>query len=531
MSAERATRFRLSELLEDHAGWGLLATAPLVLVLAGLDRGSLALHFGIGLIAALFLIVLFTRSLENDARVRAMFRAAYLFGALALVGSVLPFMVLDEPFFLGARLDARARSETCVDCDGARQQDFVPTAIAVLVGCPFPDPKQSTAGDPAESLPQPVPAKAAKDALRCGGILPQWIVSVGGAIPRCAVTGKCRACEGTGCEDALELADLARTADKNAASARSAAEKAVKEALAARDLYVDGRGGETARTAYLKGREKANEAESKAAKLERAAVAARKRAEAAKPGSTLAESLGGNLVFGGLVVPLYFLVLALLGASVSLVRKLPEFQLRALPSYREEFLKQPEANRDPKKNPIPPAEAREFVIFQVVQVATALPIAFLAYAWAKPDDLAEAAVLGFAAGFSSELFLMAIRGVVDRAIGVGLRKPLTQIDSGLVSGLEKARPKPAGAPPKSLASGPPSNIRVGAPVQLAQRIGIFLPGSRGVIREVTPAGELVVQIERAHTGEPMTSLLSAYDVSFFAEPSADLAPEPGQATG
>jgi len=57
----------------------------------------------------------------------------------------------------------------------------------------------------------------------------------------------------------------------------------------------------------------------------------------------------------GLVVPLYVIVLSLMGSAVSMTRKVPEHQRRAL---------------DPKE-PLTNAQAREYLVFQIMQVLSA----------------------------------------------------------------------------------------------------------------------------------------------------------------
>jgi translation initiation factor IF-1 len=72
--------------------------------------------------------------------------------------------------------------------------------------------------------------------------------------------------------------------------------------------------------------------------------------------------------------------------------------------------------------PMSGAYARETIVFQVVQVLCAPGVAIIAFSWAKPEEIGANIVLAFAAGFSSEMFLMAVRGVVERMIHGGTRK-------------------------------------------------------------------------------------------------------------
>ena len=100
----------------------------------------------------------------------------------------------------------------------------------------------------------------------------------------------------------------------------------------------------------------------------------------------------------GLVVPLYVIVLALFGSAVSMTRRVPEYQRRAMSA------------QDSMSN----IEAREKLVFQIMQVISAPLIAVTAYAIVKPGSLSEAVVVGFGSGFASEPILLMIRGMVDK---------------------------------------------------------------------------------------------------------------------
>ena len=129
----------------------------------------------------------------------------------------------------------------------------------------------------------------------------------------------------------------------------------------------------------------------------------------------------GAPITGGVVVPVYFLILALLGALINMARKIPEFQRRVSSSYHQNYKYWLAKNPD-LALPMSGAYARETVIFQVVQVLCAPGVAIIAFSWAKPEAIGANVVLAFAAGFSSEMFLMAVRGVVERMIHGGTRK-------------------------------------------------------------------------------------------------------------
>ena len=103
-------------------------------------------------------------------------------------------------------------------------------------------------------------------------------------------------------------------------------------------------------------------------------------------------------ITGGLVVPLYIIVLALIGSAISMTRRVPEYQRRAM------------SVQDPLSN----SEAREKLVFQMMQVISAPLIAVTAFAIVRPASISEAVVVGFGSGFASEPILLMIRGLVEK---------------------------------------------------------------------------------------------------------------------
>lgn len=101
---------------------------------------------------------------------------------------------------------------------------------------------------------------------------------------------------------------------------------------------------------------------------------------------------------GGLVVPLYVIILSLIGGAVSMTRRVPEYQRRAMSS------------QDPLTN----QQARESLVFQIMQVASAPLIAIVTYYVVNPTTTLESVVLGFGSGFASEPILLMIRGLVEK---------------------------------------------------------------------------------------------------------------------
>jgi hypothetical protein len=105
----------------------------------------------------------------------------------------------------------------------------------------------------------------------------------------------------------------------------------------------------------------------------------------------------GTRVRGGMVVPLYFLIVSLIGALISLTRRVPEYQRRIGPNCLL---------------PISREEAREYMIFQLMQVMSAPLIASAAYYLISPMSRASSISVAFIAGFSSETILLWIRSIV-----------------------------------------------------------------------------------------------------------------------
>ncbi|MBI2998138.1 MAG: hypothetical protein HYY46_06735 [Deltaproteobacteria bacterium] len=104
---------------------------------------------------------------------------------------------------------------------------------------------------------------------------------------------------------------------------------------------------------------------------------------------------------GGLVVPLYFVVLSLMGAAVSMTRRVPEYQGRlALPQGNQKAITR--------------EQAREYLVFQIMQVVSAPLIAITAYYLVEPSLRATSVALGFASGFASETILLVIRALVEK---------------------------------------------------------------------------------------------------------------------
>ena len=114
-------------------------------------------------------------------------------------------------------------------------------------------------------------------------------------------------------------------------------------------------------------------------------------------------------ISGGLVVPLYFIVLALIGAAVSIMRRIPEYQRRVVSGEEKQITKE---------------KAREYLVFQIMQFLSAPLIAVTAYYLLDPGSSKKLTiVIGFASGFASESILVMIRALVEK-----LRPSIESVD-------------------------------------------------------------------------------------------------------
>lgn len=117
------------------------------------------------------------------------------------------------------------------------------------------------------------------------------------------------------------------------------------------------------------------------------------------PEGATPEKCEGTQLTGGLVVPVYFLIVSLFGALISLTRRVPEYHRRVGPNCI---------------SPLSREEAREYMIFQLMQVLSAPLIATAAYYLIDPGSRATSVAVAFISGFSSETILLWIRNIVTK---------------------------------------------------------------------------------------------------------------------
>lgn len=114
-------------------------------------------------------------------------------------------------------------------------------------------------------------------------------------------------------------------------------------------------------------------------------------------------------VRGGLLIPIYVIILALVGGSISLTRRLPEYQKCANP----EFIS---TEKEPR---LSQHEFREYLVFQMVQFISAPFLAILAYFLVDPSNSVASVVLAFSAGFASESILLMVRALTEKFTPTG----------------------------------------------------------------------------------------------------------------
>jgi hypothetical protein len=104
-----------------------------------------------------------------------------------------------------------------------------------------------------------------------------------------------------------------------------------------------------------------------------------------------------TVIHGGITVPLYFIIVALVGASISLTRRVPQ--------YQKEFL-------DDSK-PFAASEMREHLVLQILQFLSAPFLAIAGYILLTPVGPTTSIPLAFVAGFSSESVLTLITSAIQ----------------------------------------------------------------------------------------------------------------------
>lgn len=299
--------------------------------------------------------------------------------------------------------------------------------IQVLPGCDFSHAfiEINEKGEP-KGLARDKRADIPRSAKYCGRLPPQWSVSIGGLVLDCYVDGRCpwqlkneqilEACENLKAKpDCINVED---TVQENKDKALRIQIQALENYKQARDNLTSAQLDNAYNIEQLKSivsdrkvtLEQANESLKSAE--QQLKEHNKKMKEAVIEKHNFPDS---RLIVGGIVIPVYFFILAMAGSLVSMARKLPEFQARSNREYTGDYREKRFHTYD-QRPPIHQSQVSEYVIFQMLQVITTLPIAVVAYAYIRPENMASNILLGFAAGYSSEIFLMAVRKFSDALV-------------------------------------------------------------------------------------------------------------------
>lgn len=505
-------------------------------------------------------IVLFTRPLDDKARLYPIFRFAWGFVGAAVVGSGVllytttrPPLKDDEPEKTSEIVKLEARKVTAVaeqsgdaaaapsretedelasayqraqeierDYRESRERRW--TLITVVHGCDYHSPPSrpnNPKDDPAtpqdESKVRPeqeLPYNPAMpEGVYCGELPPQWVISIGGSIMKCHFDGTCPRTKPP-IVDATKLRLSLKAAQSELTKQRASLagmDTRIRETRNAekRGFRISGEGSAALEADQVNARSNVTRLEGEISGLE-------SQLDALKGWTTQSWNLEGAPIVGGIVVPVYFVVMTIIGSIIGLFRKLPEFQERVEPDYPAEY-KQRIADGDTPLPPISPERARELVVFQILQVVFAAPIGILAYSYARPEEIASTVVLAFGAGFSSELILVAVRATVDRLIGLGPRLMRVR-EAGAEPAAQNKIPPPGPVkpePPPPQAGG----FKVGDRVTLVKPVGVLIAGSQGIVMSIGEGGLLSVRSTEDNTGMPVEIMLEARPADFFRHAS------------
>jgi hypothetical protein len=119
------------------------------------------------------------------------------------------------------------------------------------------------------------------------------------------------------------------------------------------------------------------------------------------------------VIEGGLVIPLYFVILAIFGGFVSMLRRVPEYQERVSHGASD---------------PLSFERTREKLVFEVLQILSAPLIAITAYYLVDPTSRATSIALAFIAGFSSETVLLYIRALAEKLQPQTIRRRAPEVE-------------------------------------------------------------------------------------------------------
>ena len=469
-------------------------------VIAFIAKALLALAY---IALAGWFLFAFTRSdhemptFEEDAEQRAaMFRFAYFFSIFSFALLVLPFTAM------------------------VRSSDTLPDAgpIRLLRACV----EQTAAPARAASAPSPIdycPESKGSPKL----VTYPWLIAVGGVVARqcdaedvyCfkletpAPMTSAAAVAAAAAASAASAAAQQAPGSPQAAAAASAATAAASAATAAEaaenksklsDIPMTSAAAVAAAAAASAASAAAQQAPGspQAAAAASAATAAASAATAAEAAENKSKPSGiSNMyrVSGGFVVPFYVVVFAFVGGVVNLTRRVPEYQKRSSVHFAGTVT----------ESRVTLLEAREFVVFQLMQLLSSPFVAMLAYYALEPKSVASAVGVAFFSGFATESVLLLLRGMF-----AGLRPEPTKTAA---ADLTTAATTQVEVTALDGAKAPLKNVKVEMRFGTSPAVSQITDASGKAVFANVPAGPVQIEASRATPADaPGTPALKAMPV-------------------
>ena len=451
----------------------------------------------------ILVITIVTRQVKEKADAIAVFRVGYGFAILVALGAIYALVGDYKPFTTGG---------VTVPIGGWEYERVI---FGVVPGCDFAE-EGSVLQNLLTNREQSRPAEIPDAAKYCGRLPPQWVLNIGGLVLECHIDGTCPRSSRKRVSDSEDTKTLApkpacdspldckqtliRRIDELEVK-KSEQQRKVRDAKRNKRIAELMRGSKSP-SAFKKGLEDADQALTTEVKHLSAIESKLATLQDRLTRLTESQNIDNNIVpampiIGGVVVPVYFLALAIVGALVSMFRKLPEFQARSNKKYDDSIENEIMSGEKPRP-PIDNSQVPEKVVFQMLQVLTAAPIAVLAYAFAEPANMATSIVLAFVAGFSSETILMAARGLVDKLVAEprkGLR--LKKVEKQYRDRLLEASSARKSVTLNGVVLGPLSRVR------FRQDVGAIPAGSIGVIVAIG-AADMTVRVPDINGSDEVT---------------------------
>lgn len=508
--------------IENMAEW-LVFLSVMGMIFLSFEDGDYVPRAALVLLitAGLGSVTLFTRTMDEPRHVQAIFRFSYGFALLVLLGVVTLFLLLRNPILLQEDEKSEAPPNS---------------VISILPGCIYREKIDPNDEEKPKDAEQPMPVGAYCTTL------PQWVINVGGVVSNCTLNGDCSppksrqsrcGADGDGSCEELQSLRADQAAWSRELSEKRAALNRATSSLSAAESALAGNPSSEQKQAYKQAFSNYRSLQQAYRERDEDLKRLTDRIESLTPeekSQEVVDSIRGYVITGGVVVPVYFVIFTLLGAVVGILRKLPEYQLLSTSAYLRDYEALDEAARKSRRAPLTPQEARDSALFQIIQVLAALPLSLVVYAWAKPEEVAYTAVVGFGAGLSAEPFLIAIRALVEQALEVFPQRP--KYKQAVVPAREIKVPKATPASPAQTVSksGQPSRpdqdlhadqvveewtMQIGDKVKLVNAIGIYPVGSKAIVLSIDRSGNITAQLYMTADGTALKVVLPPAPASAF----------------